>query len=72
MKASSYYYDIDITSLTNMPYIEALKVKLESAKLVRNALVSQHYSVRDNQRLNQVLKAIKLAEFQLKEIEDAM
>ena len=72
MKASSYYYDIDITSLTNMPYIEALKVKLESAKLVRNTLVSQHYSVRDNQRLNQVLKAIKLAEFQLKEIEDAM
>lgn len=72
MKPSSHYYDIDITSLASMSYHEALKAKLESAKRMRDSLVSQHYTTRNNQHLNEVLKAIKLAEFQIEEIEHGM
>jgi len=51
-----------------MTYVKALHYRIASAKLLLDDLLTPHYSVRDDERINAVFKAIKFNEALLKEL----
>ncbi len=69
MKTTQYLYNIDPKILKDMPYEEAILLKLSSAKILISQLLEPHYSVRDEERIAAVGKAESFSKKALKELE---
>lgn len=63
-----YLYDINPSVLSGMLYPNALKYKIEAAKVLRGKLLEPHFSERDDERINAVINAIKFNERLLEEL----
>lgn len=66
--STQFLYELEPKTLSTMLYPEALKFKITSAKLLLERLMNEHYSKRDDYRVNAVIKAIKFNEQLLEEI----
>ena len=69
MHTTRYLYDINPQSIANIPYKQAIKLKINNAKLLLSLLLREHYSTRDDERISAVHKAIKFNEQLLNELE---
>ena len=70
MKNTEYLYGRkSLKGLANMPYKEALEVKINLAESLINSLLKVHYMERDSERINDCKKAIKFNEELIKEME---
>lgn len=67
-KSTYYLYELDPKLLIDLYYVEALKLKIDSAKKLLKVLFEPHYMDRDNTRINAVYKAIKFNEALLEEL----
>ena len=67
-KSTMYLYGIQPNALNTMPYSEALKFKIESAKTLLRTLLEPKYADCDVERINLVSKAIKFNEDLLEEL----
>jgi len=56
--STQYLYGINSKQLATMLYPEALQFKVDSAKLLICNLLEPHYTLRDDQRIGAVHKAI--------------
>ena len=68
MKSTMYLYGEPATNFIELPYGIALLARLDAAKALRGELIKPHYELRDDERLNAVVKAIKHNEYLLAEI----
>jgi len=59
MKATTYLYGVEPTEFVNLPYGEALLYKLAAGKRLVYELIEEHYSSRDDIRINAIGKADK-------------
>ena len=69
MKTTQYLYNISPKTLRSLLYEEALKVKITHAKVLIEQLLEPHYTVRDDERIEAVHKAIKFNKELLKELQ---
>ena len=67
-KSTYYLYDLDPKSLINLSYVEAINLKIDSAKKLIKVLFEPNYMNRDNTRINDVYKAIKFNQALLEEL----
>ena len=67
-KSTYYLYDLDPKLLINLSYVEAINLKIDSAKKLIKVLFEPSYMYRDNSRINDVYKAIKFNEDLLEEL----
>ena len=67
-KSTYYLYDLDPKLLINLSYVEAINLKIDSAKKLIKVLFEQSYMDRDNTRINDVNKAIKFNQALLEEL----
>lgn len=65
---TEYLYGISPTTLIDMKYLQAIKIKLKLAKMLIADLYQPHYSKRDEERITKVGKAISYNEELLKEL----
>ena len=72
IQPTKYLYDISPDKFIVLPYIDALKVKIDAAKVLLHKLVHDecNWADRDNERINRVISAIKFNEYLLKELND--
>jgi hypothetical protein len=63
-----YYFGVDSGELwCDLPYKQALELKIKLAKEVFDELCKVHHLSRDGEKMNRVLRKIKLIEEDLKE-----
>lgn len=67
-KSTYYLYDLDPKLLVNLSYVEAINLKIDSAKKLIKVLFESSYMNRDNTRVNDVYKAIKFNQALLEEL----
>ena len=67
-KSTYYLYDLDPKLLINLSYVEAINLKIDSAKKLIKVLFEPSYMARDNTRINDVNKAIKFNQALLEEL----
>lgn len=67
-KSTYYLYDLDPKLLINLSYVEAINLKIDSAKKLIKVLFEPSYMDRDNTRINDVNKAIKFNQALLEEL----
>ena len=67
-KSTYYLYDLDPKLLINLSYVEAINLKIDSAKKLIKVLFEPNYMNRDNTRINDVYKAIKFNQALLEEL----
>lgn len=67
-KSTYYLYDLDPKSLINLSYVEAINLKIDSAKKLIKVLFEPDYMNRDNTRVNDVYKALKFNQALLEEL----
>ena len=67
-KSTYYLYDLDPKLLINLSYVEAINLKIDSAKKLIKVLFEPSYMDRDNPRINDVYKAIKFNQALLEEL----
>ena len=67
-KSTYYLYDLDPKLLINLSYVEAINLKIDSAKKLIKVLFEPSYMDRDNTRINDVNKAIKFNHALLEEL----
>ena len=67
-KSTYYLYDLDPKLLINLSYVEAINLKIDSAKKLIKVLFEPSYMSRDNARINDVYKAIKFNQALLEEL----
>ena len=67
-KSTYYLYDLDPKVLINLFYVEAINLKIDSAKKLIKVLFEPSYMDRDNTRINDVNKAIKFNQALLEEL----
>ena len=67
-KSTYYLYDLDPKLLINLSYVEAINLKIDSAKKLIKVLFEPSYRNRDNTRINAVYKAIKFNQALLEEL----
>ena len=68
LKSTYYLYDLDPKLLINLSYVEAINLKIDSAKKLIRVLFEPSYMNRDNTRINDVNKAIKFNQALLEEL----
>ena len=69
MSKSTYYlYDLDPKLLINLSYVEAINLKIDSAKKLIKVLFEPSFMDRDNSRINDVYKSIKFNQALLEEL----
>lgn len=68
MKTTEHLYGIEASILTNMPYKEALELKLKSATQLIRSLYDEEMGKRDDNRISDVFDAIDFTEKLLKEL----
>ena len=61
-------YSISPKTLANLPYKQALQLKIEGAKSILITLLEPNFMDRDSYRINKINKAIKFNEQLLKEL----
>lgn len=59
MSRTQYLYGIEPYQLKGMEYFEAIEYKIRKAEELLAELCEVDYMTRDNQRLNEILNAIK-------------
>ena len=62
-------YGISPKDLTNLPYKQALQLKVQGAKAILTKLLEPNFMEQDTYKINKVNKAIKFNEQLLKELE---
>ena len=67
-KSTYYLYDLDPKLLIDLSYVEAINLKIDSAKKLIKVLFEPSYMDRDNTRINDVNKAIKFNQALLEEL----
>ena len=67
-KSTYYLYDLDPKLLINLSYVEAINLKIDSAKKLIKVLFEPSFMDRDNTRINDVNKAIKFNQALLEEL----
>ena len=67
-KSTYYLYDLDPKLLVKLSYVEAINLKIDSAKKLIKVLFESSYMDRDNTRINDVYKAIKFNQALLEEL----
>ena len=67
-KSTYYLYDLDPKLLINLSYVEAINLKIDSAKKLIKVLFEPNFMDRDNSRINDVYKAIKFNQALLEEL----
>jgi hypothetical protein len=66
--STKYYFGVDSGELwCDLPYKEALELKIKLAREVFDKLVEVDYLARDGEKMNRVLRKIKLLEDDLRE-----
>ena len=68
LKSTYYLYDLDPKLLINLSYVEAINLKIDSAKKLIKVLFEPSYMNRDNTRINDVYKSIKFNQALLEEL----
>ena len=68
LKSTYYLYDLDPKLLINLSYVEAINLKIDSAKKLIKVLFEPNYMNRNNTRINAVYKAIKFNQALLEEL----
>lgn len=68
-KNTQYLYGISAEEFRDMLYPDAIQLQIDSAKKLLDELVSVNYRDRDNQRIKEVLKHIKINKESLLEVE---
>lgn len=68
-KSSKYLYGINAEEFKDILYTDAIQLQIDSAKKLLDELVSVDYRDRDNQRIKEVLKHIKINKESLLEAE---
>ena len=69
MSKSTYYlYDLDPKLLINLSYVEAINLKIDSAKKLIKVLFEPSFMDRNNTRINDVYKSIKFNQALLEEL----
>lgn len=68
-KSTEYLYGVDAEIFKDMNYVDAIELKIASAKTLLDELVSVNHYARDDQRVRAVLNAIKFNKELLLEIE---
>ena len=67
-KSTYYLYDLDPKLLINLSYVEAINLKIDSAKKLIKLLFEPNFMDRNNTRINDVYKAIKFNQALLEEL----
>lgn len=67
-KSTYYLYDLDPKLLVNLSYVEAINLKIDSAKKLIKVLFEPNFMDRNNTRINAVYKAIKFNQALLEEL----
>lgn len=67
-KSTYYLYDLDPKLLINLSYVEAINLKIDSAKKLIRVLFEPNFMDRNNTRINAVYKAIKFNQALLEEL----
>ena len=67
-KSTYYLYDLDPKLLINLSYVEAINLKIDSAKKLIRVLFESNFMDRNNTRINAVYKAIKFNQALLEEL----
>ena len=67
-KSTYYLYELDPKLLINLSYVEAINLKIDSAKKLIKVLFESSYMNRDNTRINDVYKSIKFNQALLEEL----
>ena len=67
-KSTYYLYDLDPKLLINLSYVEAINLKIDSAKKLIRVLFEPNFMDRNNSRINDVYKAIKFNQALLEEL----
>ena len=67
-KSTYYLYDLDPKLLINLSYVEAINLKIDSAKKLIKVLFEPNFMDRNNSRINDVYKAIKFNQALLEEL----
>ena len=67
-KSTYYLYDLDPKLLINLSYVEAINLKIDSAKKLIKVLFEPNFMDRNNTRINAVYKAIKFNQALLEEL----
>ena len=67
-KSTYYLYDLDPKLLINLSYVEAINLKIDSAKKLIRVLFEPNFMDRNNTRINDVYKAIKFNQALLEEL----
>jgi len=70
LKTTKYLYDMKAKEIENVPYKKALQMKIIKAKNLVNDLLNAHYMDRDDERLLDIVRAIKYNEKLLAEMEE--
>ena len=68
-KSTMYLYNIEAECFKDMSYCDAIELKISSAKKLIDDLVSVNHYARDDQRIKDILKAIKFNKDLLLEID---
>lgn len=68
LKSTYYLYDLDPKLLINLSYVEAINLKIDSAKKLIKVLFEPNFMDRNNSRINAVYKAIKFNQALLEEL----
>ena len=68
LKSTYYLYDLDPKLLINLSYVEAINLKIDSAKKLIKVLFEPSFMDRNNPRINDVCKAIKFNQALLEEL----
>ena len=67
-KSTYYLYDLDPKLLIHLSYVEAINLKIDSAKKLIKVLFEPSFMDRNNTRINDVYKAIKFNQALLEEL----
>jgi hypothetical protein len=70
MKKTEYLYGVHPRQFAELPYKDALTVKIQAAIELRGKILEEDYWTRDDERLNAVIKAIKFNEALISEIDN--
>ena len=68
LKSTYYLYDLDPKLLINLSYVEAINLKIDSAKKLIRVMFEPNFMDRNNTRINAVYKAIKFNQALLEEL----
>ena len=69
MTTTQELYGISPKQLADIPYRQALQLKIEGAKAILVTLLEPNFMDRDSHKINKVNKAIKFNQQLLKELE---